>query len=92
MGIAAKKIFSRADTSDMVKHFPPILKDIDIINLSEDHRAIADDVKRTYEMHKNVVTDVDITSGQVSNLIKSFKRGCSPGADGICAEHLIWRQ
>ena len=33
--------------------------------------------------------DVDITSSQVSNLKKSLKRGCSPGADGICAEHLI---
>ena len=74
----------------MVKHFSPILKDIDIMNLSEDHRTIADDVKRTYEMHKNVVTDVEITSSQVSNLIKSLKRGCSPGVDGICAEHLIY--
>ena len=74
----------------MIKHFSPILKDIDIMNLAEDHRTIADDVKRTYEMHKNVVTDVDITSIQVSNLIKSLKRGCSPGADGICAEHLIY--
>ena len=41
-------------------------------------------------MHKNVVTDTDITSSQVSNLIKSLKRGCSPGADGICAELLIY--
>ena len=60
------------------------------MNLAEDHRTIADDVKRTYEMHKNVVTGVDITSSQVSNLLKSLKRGCSTGADGICAEYLIY--
>ena len=59
------------------------------MNLAEDHRTIAYDVKRTYEMHKNVVTDVDITSSQVSNLMKSLKRGCPPGADGICAEYLL---
>ena len=65
------------------------MKDMDTINLFEDLRIIADDDKRTYEIHKNVVTDVDTTSIPVSNLTNLLRRGCSPGADGICTEHLI---
>ena len=53
----------------MVKHFSPILKDIDIMNLAEDHRTIADDIKRTFKMYKNVVTDVD----NIESSIKSAK-------------------
>ena len=48
------------------------------MSLAEDHRTIADDVKRTYEMHKNVVTGVYITSSQVSNLLKSLNEGAPP--------------
>jgi hypothetical protein len=69
-------------------HYSKIMQDQK--DLSVEHSAITDSVKKKYsEIHHSVITHT-ILPDEVNNSIAKLKRNSSPGLDGITAEFLLY--
>ena len=81
-----KNVRSTLKATDLAAHYAGIMQDNDV--LTEEQSAIQRSVHSLYMEHEDVNENITINASMIINVIRKLKRNCSPGVDGVTAEHL----
>ena len=80
------KTRSHLSADDLAEFYQSVMKDDG--NLTASQTYIQNFVKERVNLYDNYKTNVEIEPNRVIELVKSLKKGTSPGHDGITVEHL----
>ena len=83
-----RKSSSKLHPSDFNEYYRDIMSDTSV--LTEQQSVVITQVNDLLDSCDGLSLDTTISDSHISKLIGKLKRNCSPGHDGITAEHLIY--